>query len=467
MNADATKGIQGESQESGDTVGKASRSRWSAIATGAGWLAGFSFALLVILMLSTPSWRYGPFTWLPLFRVSYIAGAPMEVGGPNLLPFLLLAGWLVRRFASWRARRPLVWTFGRPGVTVPLLLLTLLGLVTLDPGFPRTIFIQVGALAIFWLLYLFLLNERPNVIIPLSIVVLIQGSVALGQFLRQGDLGLVDLGELPLNPIHSGISVLFVEGQRWLRGYGLTAHPNLLAAMLTAILLLLLPAFKRSQGIGRALLAMVYAVGVVGLFTSFSRASTLAFVVGLVVWWVFVRERPLRSWSRPSLKELLRSPFVLLGLGLFIIFVLLFGNLALSRVVTLNSTVEAISINQRLADARRALIIIGQHPFFGVGLGQYIEAARKINPVAVVVHNVPLLVTAELGLIGLLLLLWLTLSGLRSRPSALAPWLAVLIIGFFDITLWLTSSWQTAVLFAFITANLSQDITARSRDGVG
>jgi hypothetical protein len=75
------------------------------------------------------------------------------------------------------------------------------------------------------------------------------------------------------------------------------------------------------------------------------------------------------------------------------------------------------------------------------------------------VHNVPLLVTAELGLIGFLLLLWLTLSGLRSRPAALAPWLAVLIIGFFDITLWLTSSWQTAVLFAFIAANLSQDIT--------
>jgi hypothetical protein len=239
----------------------------------------------------------------------------------------------------------------------------------------------------------------------------------------------------------------------------------LLGAILTAILLLLLPAFKRSRGFGRALLAIVYTVGIVGLFASFSRAATLAFLAGLVVWWVLDRDRPLRSWSRPSFRELLRSPILLLVIGLFIIFVLLFGNLALSRVIGLDSPLETVSINQRLADAGRALIIIGRNPVLGVGLGQYIDVARNIHPDAAVVHNVPLLVTAELGLIGLLLLLWLTLSGLRSRPAALVPWLAVLIIGFFDVTLWLTSNWQTALLFALIAANLSRDITAGTRGG--
>jgi hypothetical protein len=212
-------------------------------------------------------------------------------------------------------------------------------------------------------------------------------------------------------------------------------------------------------------LAIVYTVGIVGLFASFSRAATLAFLAGLVVWWVLDRDRPLRSWSRPSFRELLRSPILLLVIGLFIIFVLLFGNLALSRVIGLDSPLETVSINQRLADAGRALIIIGRNPVLGVGLGQYIDVARNIHPDAAVVHNVPLLVTAELGVIGLLLLLWLTLSGLRSRPAALVPWLAVLIIGFFDVTLWLTSNWQTALLFALIAANLSRDITAGTRGG--
>jgi hypothetical protein len=71
-----------------------------------------------------------------------------------------------------------------------------------------------------------------------------------------------------------------------------------------------------------------------------------------------------------------------------------------------------------------------------------------------------LLVTAELGIGGLLIFLWLAVSGLRSRVDALAPWIAVLIIGLFDLTLWLTGNWQTSVIFAFIVANLSQDILA-------
>ena len=36
-----------------------------------------------------------------------------------------------------------------------------------------------------------------------------------------------------------------------------------------------------------------------------------------------------------------------------------------------------------------------------------------------------------------------------------------MIIGFFDITLWLMGSWQSAVLLAFVLANLSRDITTR------
>jgi O-antigen ligase len=93
----------------------------------------------------------------------------------------------------------------------------------------------------------------------------------------------------------------------------------------------------------------------------------------------------------------------------------------------------------------------------GVGLGSYTDVAQTVNPQAARVHNVLLLVTAELGLPGLLPLLWLLLAPLTFkplRPAALAPWIAMLIIGLFDGTLWLTSNWQTAVLFGLLTANL-------------
>ena len=132
--------------------------------------------------------------------------------------------------------------------------------------------------------------------------------------------------------------------------------------------------------------------------------------------------------------------------------------MVLSRVTNLDSEIEATSINQRFSDWRLALTIISQNPIVGTGLGQYVFAAKNINPFAINVHSIPLLVTAELGIGGLLLYLWLAVSGLRSRVDALAPWIAVLIIGLFDLTLWLTGNWQTSIIFAFIVANLSQDI---------
>ena len=377
-----------------------------------------------------------------------------------LLPFAFVTAWAVYLFANWRAGRPMSWTWGRTGVTVPLFLLALLGIATLDLSSGRNLFIQLGGLIIFWLLYLYLLNRRPNVVLLLAIVVLVQGFVSIAQFLTQADLGLIKLGEIPLDPMQSGISVLFARGQKWLRAYGLTAHPNLLGAMLAAILLLLLPAFKRALGRKRLLLAFVYAVGLLGLLTSFSRSAILAFVAGLTVWLILEYKQKPRSYSLFLIKKTLRSPWLWLTQVCFIVVLLVFGDLALSRVVALDSDVEAISINQRLADWKVAIDLIRQHPIRGVGLGQYIVAAKEISPFAVTVHNVPLLVAAELGVGGLLILLWLMISGLRSRPAALAPWIAVIIIGFFDVTLWLSGNWQTSVLFALIAANLSQDITA-------
>jgi O-antigen ligase len=265
---------------------------------------------------------------------------------------------------------------------------------------------------------------------------------------------------LPLDPRQSGIIVLFSRGQRWLRGYGLTAHPNLLGAMITAILLLLLPALKRSLGRNRVLLAIAYTGGLVGLLVSFSRASTLAYIAGLITWLILEGKREGRSWSISGLKQVIRSPIFLLAAVILIVVLFVIGDLALSRVTDLDSEVEAISINQRLSDWRLALTLISQNPIRGTGLGQYIIAAQTINPLAVNVHNIPLLVTAELGIGGLLIFLWLAVSGLRSRVDALAPWIAVLIIGLFDLTLWLTGNWQTSVIFAFIVANLSQDILA-------
>jgi hypothetical protein len=439
-------------------------------------IAHLSFAALVVLTLTTPSWRYGPFAWWPLLQFPELAGGPVKFGALNLLPAVLLLSWLAGRFLG----TPPKWQWGRPAVTLPLLGLTLLGLSTLDPVLDRRTFIQGGGLALAWLVYLFALNERSNLTWPLILIALVQGMVAVAQFYKQGDVGLIELGELPLDPAYYGVTVLWARDQPWLRAYGLTAHPNLLGAIMAAVLLLLLPAFGRSRGWRLVGLTMGFSAGLLALATSFSRAAGLAFMIGAFVWLILHFElwRVERSW--PTLKSKIQNPKYLLPFLAALLFLFLYRDLVLSRFLALNTPIEAESLNRRVADSEIAWELIQAHSWRGVGLGYYTDAAVLLHPEARRVHNVLLFVTAELGIFGGLFWLWLAfgpflgsrnsgeLRGTQEESSrfasAIAPWLAVLVIGFFDTTLWLTSNWQTAVLFALLVANLTRPVVLRNKE---
>ena len=433
-------------------------------------LTHIAFAAFLFLALTAPSWRIGPFTWWPVVCFPMLAGRPAELGLLSLLPGLIVAGWSVSRILG-RPARP--WRWGRPGIAWPLVGLTLLVLLGLDPALTWRTAVQIGGLSLFWLVYLFTLNENPDLTIPLALSILVQGSVAVGQFLRQRDLGLAFLGELPLDPQVSGVIVLYARGQRWLRAYGLTGHPNVLGATLAILLLLLLPALYRARGWRRAGLTFVASVGLLGLLISFSRASWLAFGVGVSVWAIQavryklrvvdaergVGARPPLSPSRLPLQFVV--PFVLVALFLF-----LYRDLVVSRFIGLDTPIEARSLNDRRRDADLALELIATHPWRGVGTGNYLPAVRAFEPDSRSVHNVLLLVTAELGLPGAALWLWLTAAGLwmarvvpaegRSTDGRLAaglgPWLATVVVGLFDVSLWMTTSWRAAILFGVVAA---------------
>jgi len=425
-----------------------------------------AFSLFLILGLITPSWRYGPFAWLPVWRYRELAGGPMAVGVANLLPLLvvvgLTAGWLARR----GQRR---WQWGHAAVVLPLAGLTAVGLLGLDYQNFRLVFIYGGMFALTWLVYLYVINERPRLLAALATILAIQGMVAIGQFLTQRDLGLGFLGELPLNPLLEGNSVLLARGQPWLRAYGLTAHPNLLGAMLAALLLLVLPALGRLSGARRAGLAAAVLLGAAGLFLSFSRASWLAFAAGLVTWRLLAR----LAQSGTTRRRPLRWRWALAVVPLLLLLIA-YRDLAFSRFFALDSPIEATSINQRLHDVALSLEVIRAEPFTGVGLGNYVDVAGQLDASAARVHNVGLLVTAELGLPGLLLWaalmiapFWLLVLEQRKEgwrfagryaAAQLGPWLAMLIVNTFDTMLWLNSNWQTSILFALLVANVVRPV---------
>lgn len=382
----------------------------------------------------------------------------MQVGIFNLLPILLVALWAVLQMRAGR------WRWGASSITVPLLLFSLWAAIRVLDATPRLIFIYIGDLILVWLVYLYLVNQSPRLRPILAVVIVIQGLVACLQFALQRDLGLTLLGELPLNPAFTGVTVLQARGEPWLRAYGLTAHPNLLGALLALCLVLVFARSHEGWRRKRALLLPVLALGFAGLFFSFSRTAWLGAGAGLLVWFL-IRRRAGAGAVRVSYVWLV-LPILLLALALFF-----YGDLVISRFANLQEPIEAESIGQRLYDARLALQLAVEHPWLGVGLGRNVHAAMRLALDADRVHNVLLLAAAELGLPGLLFVLWLLLGpfwayfrryrrGNYVRYAAgLAPWLLLVIVNQLDTTLWLTGNWQTAILFGLAAGNAAQNLS--------
>jgi hypothetical protein len=103
-----------------------------------------------------------------------------------------------------------------------------------------------------------------------------------------------------------------------------------------------------------------------------------------------------------------------------------------------------------------------------VGVNSYLVAVRAIEADSRTVHNVMLLVAAELGLPGAALWAWLTLEGLaRPLTPGWAPWFAMLVTGVFDIALFPTTSWYAAGIFGLVAAQASAALTTTGEPRAG
>lgn len=464
------------------------------------WATHAAFLVFLFLALGTLSglWRTGPFTWLPLVSLPAVLPVgglladhqgPLQVGLLSLTPVVWVTGWAGLEAAKRRAREQ-----GRAGggggtegtggarrtrgtggtgdarpwahTTLPLAGLTALSLVSLLAPPDKRLALFLPSLATAWLMLLFVVRERPRTAPVLAAVAILQSAVALGQVLLQRDLGLRALGELPLDPAQRGVVVLWADGQRWLRGYGLTNHPNMLGALLTVLILLLLVELPLVRGQPRRLMAVAIGVGGLGVLASASRAAWLALAGGALLWglgrWQLgqrarhLQPPPIVNALAPAAlwRKRLAALVALAGVAALTAAA---GPLLASRLLDLGSEIEARSLNERQRDLALAWHLFRQHPLTGVGLGHYLAEARSVVPQARVVHNVPLLVAAELGAIGLALWAWWALAPLVAAArawcagrfalvAAAGPWLAVVVLGMFQNVPWITSSWRTAIL---------------------
>lgn len=386
-------------------------------------MARYGFVACAWLTLATTSQRgrTGPFSWGAFYS---LPGTGWAAGPLTLLPLATLVSGLA---VYGLKRAPQSWRWGWPGATWPVL--GLAGLAALN-GDQIVDGPQLALSVAFFLgCYVWVVNFRPNLLLPFASLIVLHSLIAIGQFSLQHDLGLQWLGEPNLAPQQRGAGVVLFNGVRWLRGYGLTNGPNILGWKLTLLMLWLWPQWAGSRGRRRLGLGLTLLIGGGGLLVSLSRSAWLGLAVGLVVY-TLLRRRPSEPAHLSS-----RDRLALGGLGLGLaLFLWRYGGVVYGRLFNLDQPLEHQSLLVRWRDIGIALTLWQQHPWLGVGAGAYRQAAQALYPVVHNVHNVLLRIGVELGVPGFgVWLVWLALPFWRARRQpawavGLAPWAAMIVI---------------------------------------
>jgi O-antigen ligase len=268
-----------------------------------------------------------------------------------------------------------------------------------------------------WLLFLLYLvvgtvpEARGALVWGLAVSGAIQAALGAAQFLAQQTLGLRELGEITMRPEWSGASVITVGGEPVLRAYGLTQHPNLLGGFLMVTTLLALGlALSASDRRGRVA-ALLATASCAGLLLTLSRGAWLGWIAGLAAGFLLLITGQRRATVNWRTVGALAAMLVAIG----ITFVATQWPLLRPRLGLSVEGVEIRSADERSGLEASAWTLIQEHPWAGVGYGNFSWAlwerqpdAIRAYPIYQPVHRVPLLATAELGVPGALL--WAVLA---------------------------------------------------------
>lgn len=285
--------------------------------------------------------------------------------------------------------------------------------------------------------------------------------IAWGEVLRQRSLGLQWLGEWRFSLLQPGIAKVVLLGRELMRPYATFPHPNVLGGVLSLFAVVNLWRFleelRSPEGaVSRSALLFFWLFSSVVLI-SFSRSAWLAYAVMLGATFGLWRKDLSLAFERLGVFQ----PFVVGG----VVLALLVAPLHFSSI----TTTDLLSYERRVQLNYAAVGMIRKHPLFGVGLNNFVPAlesfvrvtgqGRFLQPV----HNVPLLIAAEIGLpltllatfyfLFLLLKLWQ-----RRVYLLLVLWLGIMVTTSLD-HYWFTL--QQGMLTLALTLGLSMSSISR------
>lgn len=375
--------------------------------------------------------------------------------GHDIALLILLAFWTLAKFLRKErfSRGPFV-------LTIPLVAFTIwiaiFAFASIDPSL--SYYHSLRAVLLLGL-YFYLVDNTISLesLFPwIGVQIVIQAVPGLFQLYYQRDLGLQTLGEYRLRPEWAGVSIIFNKGDRWLRAYGFSDHPNILGGSLAIGVLILVGWYLLGSVKQSSWLVVVVLIGSATLFATFSRSAWLAFLLGVAVLIFFTNRSQMGKRLVPLMIALILGivPLVISYEELFQTRLQIFGQAEISP-TEIQSIGERVFLNQASQD------IFLNNPILGVGFGSLPQALRLEHPVIQTyyqpAHFVWLTAAAETGLIGstfymLAVLLPLIVFSFNRRlhklPAIITVTVGLLtisVIGLFDYYPWLLTTgrlWQ-------------------------
>lgn len=276
----------------------------------------------------------------------------------------------------------------------------------------------------------------------------IQSTLGIWQFLIQEVPANSWLGIAAHDPATLGDAVVEAGDRRWLRAYGAFPHPNIFGAYLSMSMLWCAHALCHAQKKRHWLLVIAASQFILGaLLVTFSRGAWLAVLAAaLCACVVGIKKHGggIKNFFAPVV-----HPGVLLMLASAItisMFTFTFFDEVKVRTGFTESHLEMQSVSERIDSVTRATPFFAHTWLAGTGIGNFTNALFRFEQAQRTVHewytyqpihNVFAMVFAELGIIGLTLLVFVGFLFLRRMPVFGYPFLgAMAVFSLFDHFLW-------------------------------
>lgn len=298
---------------------------------------------------------------------------------------------------------------------------------------------------------------------------LFQAIIATLQFLKQSSLGLGLLGESVISPNLTGIASFYnTAGEKIVRAYGTTPHPNVLSAYLFLAIFVFYSLWLYKK-INKSYL-LVYGLTLLAFFFTFARVAVFLLFANFLIRIILVRLKFKEEYWNKKLVSLSLITLIVVSF-----FSLVYWPEAVSR-IKISSEDEAVQL--RIFYNKESLKSLN---WFGVGSGNFVNWLMVKDPnlprnLYQPVHNIYLLTYSETGILGIsafIMFLFFLIKDFISQTrmknlynySFLLIFLSILFMGLFDHFLFTLQQGRFVfwLIVALLTINYKDDIMIKQQ----